>query len=293
MMAHGTPPTDRCEIGLVAEAARQQDLLRAIAQPSGALPSALRALPGPQRDADAEEGLNAYRRNAQAHAHRALSAAYPTVLALLGDEALAALARDLWRDSPPLRGDLACFGAELPPWLDGLPAYADLPWLGDVARLDWAVHEAGRAADANSGIRGLERLGDTDPDALRLAFVPGSACVRSAWPIEAIWRAHQIDEAERDAALSDAKAALAAGRQDAVWIHRQGWRVQVTRLADPPDALFALALLQGQSLGQALARHGEGLSFALWLQRALGEGWLSAVEPLSARPAAGGVAAGE
>ena len=95
-----------------AEADRQSALLHALrASAMPGLPARARALPGRQADADEQAGLRAYRANAQAMAERALVAAYPVLARWLGDEAMAALARDLWRVHPPTRGDLAWFGA--------------------------------------------------------------------------------------------------------------------------------------------------------------------------------------
>jgi hypothetical protein len=121
------------------EARRQQALMSAVQAVQGMPPG---AMPLPGRQADALAGLRAYRANAQAIAQRALVAAYPVLAQLLGEEAMAALARDLWLAHPPARGDLAWFGAELPGWLAGIDDFADMPWLADVARLEWAVHAA-------------------------------------------------------------------------------------------------------------------------------------------------------
>ena len=169
-----------------SEAMRQQALLAAVTRAQAAAVPGLQALPGPDGQAPGDAGLRAYRRNAMATAWRALVAAYPTLQQLLGDEAMKALARDLWRSHPPLRGDLAWFGAELPQHLSALGAYGAMPWLADLARLDWAVHQAGFAADPSPEIKNLALLGEHDPLSLALNWAPGCFWLDSAWPIEAL-----------------------------------------------------------------------------------------------------------
>ena len=267
-----------------AELARQQALLNALrtGTPTG-LPVAAVALRGrvAQQPADRLAGLQAYRANAQAIAERALSAAYPVLARLVGEETMAALARDLWHEHPPTRGDLAWFGAELADQLAATPELADVPYLADMARLEWAVHRTHTAADPHDEQPDLQALASEDPDALCVRFVDGCACVASTWPVLTIWRAHQVPaEAEPD--LEPAREALAAGQGEAAWVWRRGHRVDVAALTSA-ECAFNQDLLAGEALGPALAsvsaRHPQ-FSFEQWLLRALRDGWLAGLQPL-------------
>lgn len=267
-----------------AEGARQRALLDAIrAVTASGLPVAAVALRGRtvSQPADRLAGLQAYRANAQAIAERALSAACPVMARLVGEETMAALARDLWRDHPPVRGDLAWFGAELAEQLASTAELADVPYLADMARLEWAVHRAHTAADPPDGAPDLQPLASEDPDALCVRFVAGGACVASTWPVFSIWRAHQVP-ADTEPDLGPAREALAAGQGEAAWVWRRGHRVEVAALT-LPECAFNQDLLAGQALGPALAsvsaRHPE-FSFEHWLLRALREGWLAGLQPL-------------
>jgi hypothetical protein len=253
-------------------------LVGAIGWSDGTSPPGLRLLPGPGGQAAPDDGLATYRRNALASARRALAAAYPTVRALLGDEAMAALARDLWQAQPPRRGDLGHFGAGLPPQLQARPEYHEMPWLADVARLDWAVHRVDLAADPEPSVRQLNLLAEVDPAQLWLQFSPDRHWVRSDWPIAAIWSAHQPrDAAEQTRCMGVAQAALQAGQRDSAWVWRQAGQVMVTAEPDPDLAAFTSALWCGRSLGQALAERGPDFPFQQWLVRALQAHWLSSV----------------
>lgn len=218
-------------------------------------------------------GLAAYRAHAGAQAERALSAAYPTLAELLGAQAFAALARAYRHAEPPLRGDLACWGDGLAAFIAGDEPLAGLPYLADVARLDWAVHEAASAADDRAPPAGLETLADADPGRVTLRLRAGSALLCSPYPVAAIRHAHRVPGEDGFAA---ARAALAAGRGDNAWVVRAGWQVQVHAL-DDAGARFVGALLAGRSLEAALDAAGAGFDFEAWFVAALRAAWIGAV----------------
>ena len=253
---------------LQKEALRQQMLLRALwrdARP-GVVAGWLRD--GPRF----ERGLQAYQANAGAVAERALAAAYPTIAQLLGDESFALLARHHWRERPPALGDIGEWGAALPAFLADREQLAEEPYLPDVARLEWAVHQAERAADALPPVD-LALLAEGDPEHLQLQLQPGSAVIDSAHPVHSIWHAHRSAEPERFAPVREA---LATGRGEPAGVRRQGWKAEVV-LLPAAEARFTAALLAQRPLGQALAEAGESFEFEPWLRAALQGHWIAAV----------------
>jgi Putative DNA-binding domain len=257
---------------LETEAARQQRLLRAV---WGEDVFADGAAPRLRQDAQLRTGLAAYRANAGALAERALAAAYPTVQQLLGEEAFAALARAHWHAQPPQAGDVALWGGSLPAYLAAARELAEEPYLPDMARLEWAVHEAERAADATP-VQGLQMLATVDPDGCRLQFAAGTALIESAFPVASIWHAHRSHAEDRFAGVREA---LAAGAAESVLVQRQGWRVQVTTL-DAVTTRFSAALLAGRSLAVALQAGGDGFDFEAWLIGAVQQEQLLSVMPM-------------
>lgn len=257
-----------------AEARRQQLLLQVLwrQQP----PEALNEACAGAADRVAR-GLAAYAANAAASADRVLAGVAPVLARAVGGQAMAVLARQAWRQAPPLGGDLdnwVGLGERLPQLIAEAPPLADRPWLPDLARLEWAVHHAERAADASDGPpAGLEALAAPDAPERRLALRPGTCLLHMAWPVAALWRA----------AHADAQAPLPAcgpAQPEAVLVLRQGWRATVQVLS-AGDAAFTAAALAGQPLGAALdaaAGAQPDWSFEAWLLRALREGWLTAVQ---------------
>jgi hypothetical protein len=256
--------------GCEAEAQRQRALLDALA--AGTMEAALSkagAAALAERGARLAEGLQAYRANADALADRALAAAFPTVQTLVGAADFARLAQELWRRQPPERGDLGVWGSGLPEALERHPAFAVYPYLADCARLDWAVHLCERAADAALDAASLALLQSADPARLRLLPMPGTAVLRSPWPIVTIRAAHGAAEPN----LEDARTAIAQRRGESALVVRAGGRAWLHRL-DPASAAWMEQLLAGHTLESALEQAGDRFDFAAWLAQALAGGWL-------------------
>jgi hypothetical protein len=262
-------------VALQREALRQQQLLRTLWRRGDEPALRLWLRESPER---AGHALSAYRGNAAAIAERALGAAFPTVCQLIGDESFGALARALWQRFPPQRGDLAQFGDALPAWIELDPQLASEPYLADVARVDWAVHAIEQAADVDQPPAGLALLGELDPSQLRVRLRPGLALVASKWPVVAIWQAHRRIDEDRFASV---RAAFAAQAQETALIARHGWRAEVEAV-DAATAAFTTALQRGAGLADALEEVGDTLAFDRWLQRALTNHWLQAIEPVAA-----------
>lgn len=231
---------------MTALARRQQALVEALLGRGEAV--GLAALPG--IEGGVERGLSAYRLNAKAVAAKALASVFPRVEQGLGDEQFAAMAWAFWRHAPSERGDLGCWGAALADFLDAQPGMDRA--LSDGARLDWACHEAERAADAALDAASLDLLATTEPTRVQLVLMPGLRLLR----IDA--QAIDLDEASLVPLL--------------VW--RKGWRAAQRRL-DEGEAVFIEALLRGADLEQALGL-APNFDFSNWLQTALTERWLQA-----------------
>ena len=256
---------------LLSEAQRQQALLSMLAR-GGARITTLR-----ESGARAARGLEAYRANAEAIAVRALGSTFPTVTAMVGDEDIKRIARDVWLAHPPERGDLGEWGDAFPDWLASHAGLIAWPWLADCARLDLARHRNERAADAVFDATSLARLESVDPAHLRLTLMPGTALLRSAWPVATIHHAHQLEGDAAERAFERVREAIAADRGEQALVVRRGWRAVVHAL-DPCDAAWTHDLLAGVNLADALARAGAGFDFAAWLATALRESWLKGVD---------------
>jgi uncharacterized protein (UPF0276 family) len=222
-----------------ALAATQQQLADALLAPE--LPHTLDAI---VRPAPLQARLSIYRANLAGAWGRALQSAYPVIAQLVGDEFLAALARAYGRQHAAQDPDLDAFGAAFPAFLAGFPHVADLPWLPDMARLEWLVHTAWSASD--SPVLAPASLAGVAPDnfgASRLPWHPAAAVFSSEQAIVPLWQAHQPDSAVPfPADLVQPSHAL---------VFRTGWRPDVLVL-DASSAAALAALQGGMTVDMAL-----------------------------------------
>lgn len=207
--------------------------------------------------------LAIYRRAVEANRGGALRSAYPVVARLVGEAFFGEAARRFARDCPPDDADLNRYGPGFPAFLAAYPHASGLPWLGDVARLEWAWHEALMAADSPGlDFGALARVGEAGQPRVRFRFHAAVRLVRSAWPVLAIWEANQPG---RDGTPDREEGA------DDVLVWREDERVRAMLLA-PPEADFVARLMEGASLEEAAA---DGWDFSAALGRLAAGGMLA------------------
>ncbi len=84
------------------------------------------------------------------------------------------------------------YGALFPEFLEGFPPCQGHPYLPDVARLEWAVHQAAQVAEVRPLDRArLDAIPLDDLPGLRFSMDPTISYLSSPWPVYKIWRAHQ------------------------------------------------------------------------------------------------------
>jgi uncharacterized protein (UPF0276 family) len=188
--------------------------------------------------------LALYRGNLAATAAKALAAAYPVIAALVGTEFFDALARSYVRAWPSQDGDLNRFGDGYADFLAGFPHVAELPYLPDMARLEWAVHRAHYAADATPVTAAqLGALAPAQLEASRLRLHAACLPLQSQWAVVTLWLAHQ------PATTVGFPAHMATAEYGVV--ARPGWRAQVAPCGAGGHAALAV-LKAGGTFGAAL-----------------------------------------
>ena len=167
-------------------------------------------------------GLEVYRNNYRGNLHDALAAAYPVAVQLVGEEFFRMLARDYIQSHPSLSGNLHLYGEGLAQFAASYQPAQSVPYLADVAKLEWACHRAYFSDD--TARLDMEKLAQVAPQHyihLRLILDATCCVVRSPYPVAAIWHAHQtgqVQEFNIDI-NSGACCALVCRRQNAVEVH--------------------------------------------------------------------------
>lgn len=154
-----------------------------------------------------------YRNNVIVSLVDALADGYPVVQALVGEAFFRAMAGEFVRRSPPRSPVLAWYGEGFAEFIAGFEPAAGLPYLADVARLEWLRIEAWHAADApalsSSELTALLADAARLP-AARFVLHPALRVLRSAHPVASLWAAHQADDPATELAAIDMHRAEAA-----------------------------------------------------------------------------------
>ena len=185
-----------------------------------------------------------YRGNQTAAWTKTLAAAYPVVLALVGEEFFGGLARAYGRAHPSDNPDLNHFGAHFSTFLRHFPHVADYPYLPDMAALEWLLHRAHYAAAAD-GLT-APQLAAIAPDQLESAgfgLHPAAQLFRSDWAVIPLWQAHQPDSG---VAFPQDMAVASHGM-----VVRPHWQAGVQPLSAASHAALGV-LTEGGNFGAAL-----------------------------------------
>lgn len=135
-----------------------------------------------------------YRNNVAVGLTTALETGFPVLRRLLGPDFFTAMAGVFLRAHPPRSRLMMLYGAEMPDFILSFPPVAHLPYLPDVARLEFALRQSYHAKDtAAIDPAVLGELSGQRFLAARLCIAPSVGVVRSAWPIHAVWRANTSD----------------------------------------------------------------------------------------------------
>ncbi len=213
--------------------------------------------------------LEIYRHNVISNLRGALRNIYPVVERIVGEAFFLHAADQFIRDTPSRSGDLNCFGAEWPDFLDAYPHAAELPYLADVARLEWAWHQCFHAADG--GPLDLRRLAGVPADehaTLRFRLHPAVRLLASPHPLLRIWQVNQPGYGGELAVDWDAGG-------DALLVRRDGDAVMIEAL--PPGAFRFLSALSCGGTMEAAAAAAMAADVAFDLQGFLLDSVQSAV----------------
>jgi hypothetical protein len=198
--------------------------------------------------------LGIYRNNTFASLTEALMTSFPATVNLVDPRFFRYAADAFIRAHPPREPRLAAYGAAFPAFLSRFPAAANLPWLADVARLEWTLSAAGQVPEAAPATPDMLVLPSGEP-AAGLVLQPSLRFVVSRWPVEALWEANRRGPAVEDFELMR--------RHTRLQLRRRGEDVAIAVLT-PAVFSFRRALAAGHSLETAAARAlGRDLLFDL------------------------------
>lgn len=198
----------------------------------------------------------------------ALAEVYETVQYVFGERRFAEMAEAYAAAHPSHDYNLSFVGRHLPEWLDRSALSRELPFAGDLARLEWLVCQAFHAFDEPPAqLAAFAALPMEAWERVRFEFQPSMGLIESAWPICDIWAARKQPRRSINIEV--------AGRPQRVLVSRRG--VDVSCDVVEADAFVLLQrLAAGQTLGAACAAIAQsahqGPPLERWFTRWAGQG---------------------
>ena len=223
-----------------------------------------------QGNLSAEQRVGIYRNSVHGVLWKYLASVFVVCEQLVGEKFFEQLCDRYIDQYPPTTPFLADYGDQFADFVHHDPALATLPWLSDVARLEWARHCAWHGVNQPaSDFAGLGQL--TPEQQLTVIFqLPHSAqLLGSAYATHAIWLAHQAEDYDDKPKLEHIKL----HQPCYLLIHRSGRRLHQLPL-DKPMWAFLSAVRQGHTLATLSEQFGEHITGHL--TQAIQQNWITA-----------------
>lgn len=198
--------------------------------------------------------LAVYKNNVYHSLIEALADTYPVIQQLVGKDFFAATAKDYISQFPPSSAVLLEFGGQFSDFLASFEPAAALPYLCDLAKLEYAWQESYHERDCQS--LSVDDFASIPADSLyqqSLVCHPSLQLLHSPFAVGSIWQAHQHSEG-----LSEE---LRVDQQEWLAVVRPQYQVQVCFL-DEPGFKFVQYLKAGRALGEVVDEIA--MSFPQW-----------------------------
>jgi hypothetical protein len=150
-----------------------------------------------QSDLSSKAKIQIYRNNVFSSLHKVIEDAFPVIKRLVGKEFFKYLASNFIKEFPMTQQNLEDYGESLEQFLCKFEPAKQLPYLPDMARLEWAFHKAAtceKAATINTN--SLSSIKQADYFNLKFTSHPSVSLVSSPYPIGKIWEMNRQSEPE-------------------------------------------------------------------------------------------------
>ncbi|MEB3340826.1 DNA-binding domain-containing protein [Okeania sp.] len=217
------------------------------------------------------ESLAIYHNNVVGNLSNTLVSIYPVCCQLLGEKFFNATGLKFIEKFPCLSPDLGDYGEEFADFLANFEPVKDLPYLSDVARLEWHWHRI--FAGENTNGLDFQTLGEIPQEKWGelIFYLPkNSVLLESIYPIHRIWQVNQSDY------QGDEVVSLDEGGVK-IFLWRQGYDMRIDLPKD--DEWELLTVFQGnypveiicEKLVDVESEVDVGLLLPLFVQR----GWIT------------------
>lgn len=212
--------------------------------PGPDVPEALCGLLGPGAS-HAEKRFIVYKNNFYSRLVDALRETFPVVVRLVGDEFFRFAAKEYAARTPPRVATLLTYGEAFAEFLAEFPPASGIPYLADVARLEFLYLESYHAPDPEWRSRDMIATG---ADGIRPVLHPSARFMTSPFQVSRIWELNRGEAPFDNVILPELREYLL--------VIRPGREVEVRRLRFGAYAAL-LAFADGASVAEARKEAGQ------------------------------------
>ena len=223
----------------------QSDVSSALANSKVACPAQVR-----QQDSHSQSRrFNIYRNNRAVSLIDSLKATFPAVHKLVGEAYFSAVARSFIDEHPPVSAVMAEYGANFGEYIRQSPNAQNIPYVADLAALEWARLQSFHAADAASLPLDvlLSKAEPAQYDSLVFTVLPSLFQLSSRWPVGSLW-----SEISSPAAQAADQPEMDMNSPEHIVVVRPEYEVFVQVLPES-GAMLLEQLKRGDSLQEAVS----------------------------------------
>lgn len=147
----------------------------------------------------AKDRLQIHRNNYRLTLSDALIGVYPIVMSFVGRDWLEASLKKFVTEHPPQMACLADYGGDFADFLGGFEPASSMPYLSDIARLEWAVHQCQNARDEKF-MSAADWRNVAGPAAQSRTFklVSAHSFIVSPYPLLDLWSVGSGEDSDRE-----------------------------------------------------------------------------------------------
>ncbi len=135
-----------------------------------------------------KDRLQIHRNNYRLTLSDALIGVYPIVMSFVGRDWLAASLKNFVLEYPPQMACLANYGGDFADFLANFTPAATMPYLSDVARLEWAVHDCQNTRDEQSlTATDWEKISGPTVGSSTFRLIAAHKFIVSGYPLLDLW----------------------------------------------------------------------------------------------------------
>lgn len=132
-----------------------------------------------------------YRNNLRESLVKTLKNIYPVCLCLLGDKCFSGLSRQFIRQTVSTHFSLNAFGGDFSEFIIPFSKTWSLPYLPEVAALEWIIHHTLLAPDNSQlSLQTLQHIPEDKQDEVIFGLAENATLFASDFPVDSIWSEH-------------------------------------------------------------------------------------------------------